>query len=258
MRICTRTVRIGYLECANQRCKRNLNIIPAASPHLIPQTFDIKPTAATLPPGQKPDELLIDWGNVPAGSRASIYLPGTSALSILSMADKMYSDHGLSHSDAHTITCEARGLTYVPIPKGIGSNYAGLLTVDLPSTVKRGEAFKVITRQVTNAFAKRPTPPSPPPSISARTTQAVVKDLIQWRKVLGTFQINISGANETTAARSRRAAVIGAALDCKRDSSPQSLVSGFPSLSGTNCRTCGGTGRRSVNHFAFSDRCWHS
>jgi murein tripeptide amidase MpaA len=176
---------------SDKLAQRNLNIIPAASPHLIPQTFDIKPTAASLPPGQMPDELLIDWGNVPAGSTASIYLPGTSALTILGMADKLYSDHGLSHSDSHTLTCSAHGITYVPIPPGIGSNYAGLLTVDLPPAVKRGQAFKVITRQVTNAFAKRPAPPPPPPSRASRTSQVVVQDLIHWRRVLGTFQINI-------------------------------------------------------------------
>jgi murein tripeptide amidase MpaA len=178
---------------SDKLAQRNLTIIGVASPHQVPQTFDIKPTVAPLPPGQRPDELMIDWGGVPAGSRASIYLPGTSAQTILGMADRLYTRHGLSSSDAHTLTCQAHGITYVPIPPGVGSNYAGLMTVDLPTTVRGGRpASNVIVRQVTNASARRPEPPPPPPpGISARLNQAIVEDLIRWRRVTGTFQVSI-------------------------------------------------------------------
>ena len=187
---------------SDKLAQRNLDIVGVASPHQVPVTFDIKPTRASLAAGQAPDELMIDWGRLPAGSKGNIYLPGTSATTILEMANKMYARHGLSSSDLHTLTCAARGITYMPIPPGGGSNYAGLLTVDLPPTVKRGQSFKVITRQLTNVFAKRPTPPPPPPGIVARAkTRAVVRpekipgvvvtDLIEWRRVLGSFQLSI-------------------------------------------------------------------
>jgi hypothetical protein len=113
------------------------------------------------------------------------------------MANKMYARHRLSISDAHTLTCAARGITYVPIPPGVGSNYAGLLTVDLPPTVRREQGFKVVTRQLTNVSAKRPTPPPPPPGFRAQGNQdvalpkAAAKDLIEWRRVLGSFQLSI-------------------------------------------------------------------
>jgi len=77
----------------------------------VPTTFDIKPTATNLPPGHTPDDIMIDWGHLPEGSHASIYLPGTSADQILTMADRLYTRHGLSRSDAHTLTCAARGIT---------------------------------------------------------------------------------------------------------------------------------------------------
>jgi hypothetical protein len=182
---------------SDKMAQRNLTIVGVASPHRVPLTFDIKPTRLTLPKGQTPDELMIDWSQVPSGSNASIYLPGTSAKTILQMADRMYTRHGLSSSDAHTLTCAARGITYVPIPPGVGSNYAGLLTLDLPGTVHRDRSFKVLTRQLTNVFAKRPTPPPPPPSIGLRVasraavTGASAKDLIEWRRVLGSFQLSI-------------------------------------------------------------------
>ncbi|MFI5394243.1 MAG: M14 family metallopeptidase [Candidatus Binatia bacterium] len=176
---------------SDKLAQRNLTIVGVASPHQVPLTFEIKPTRASLPPGQAPDELMIDWGQVPAGSQASIYLPGTSAKTILEMADRMYTRHGLSISDVHTLTCAAHGITYVPIPPGAGSNYAGLLTVDLPPTVKREKAFKVITRQITNAFGRRPPSPTPPLSIAAHPGQVMAPDLIEWRRVLGSFQLSI-------------------------------------------------------------------
>ena len=51
--------------------------------HML-STFDIKPTRA--PAGAKPDELMIDWTTLPAGAKASLYMPGVSADDILMMA----------------------------------------------------------------------------------------------------------------------------------------------------------------------------
>lgn len=176
---------------SDKLAQRNLNIVGVASPHQVPHTFDIKPTRASLKPAQAPDELMIDWGKVPAGSEGSVYLPGLSAKTILGMADKLYGRHGLSSSDAHTVTCEARGITYMPIPPGVGSNYAGLLTVDLPPAVTRGQEFRVVTRQITNISAKRPEQPPPAPGVALREAHAANADLIEWRRVLGAFQISI-------------------------------------------------------------------
>jgi murein tripeptide amidase MpaA len=179
---------------SDKLAQRNLYIVGVASPHQVPVTFDVKPTHAFLPVGQTPDEIMIDWGNLPRGTKGNIYLPGTDAKSIIAMADRMYSVHGLSISDPHTLICTARGITYMPIPPGAGSNFAGLMTVDLPVNVNRGAAYKVITRQLTNISAERPTPPPPVPEIHANAGPAAViidHDLIWWRRVLGAFQITI-------------------------------------------------------------------
>lgn len=176
---------------SDKLAQRNLNIVGVASPHRVPQTFDIKPTSASLPAGRMPDELMIDWGNLPEGSQASIYLPGLRSKTILGMANDLYTNHGLSQSDAYTLTCKASGITYIPIPPGVGSNYAGLMTVDLPPAVKRERAFKVVTRQITNALGRRPAPPPPPPAVAVRAVAEAEPQLIEWRRVLGSFQMSI-------------------------------------------------------------------
>jgi hypothetical protein len=135
--------------------QRNLTIVGVASPHLVPVTFDIRPTAAPRRPGQTPDELMITWGNLPAESRATIFLPGVKAKTVVEMADRMYWHHELTKLDDHTLGCRAAGISYVPIPPAIDSRLPGMLTVEVPATVHEGQRFEVVARQVTRARSGR-------------------------------------------------------------------------------------------------------
>ncbi|HLM86888.1 MAG TPA: M14 family metallopeptidase [Solirubrobacteraceae bacterium] len=184
---------------SDKLAQRNLTIVPIASPHQAPTTFDIKPTPANEPSGATPDEIMFEWDELPHGSTAQIYLPGTSANEILALADKLYLRHDLVRHDAHTVTCAARGITYMPVPPGSGSNYAGLLTVEVPPTAERGRTYKVVTRQLRNTAARLPLPPPPPPASvpvpGIAHTEAVTAvnkvELIRWRRVIGSFQLSI-------------------------------------------------------------------
>ena len=142
----------------------------------MPQTFDVRPSPApgTGPLEDYPDELMIDWGNTPAGSQASIYWPAVASSDVLTLADKFYSTHQLSASDAHTITCTVpRGITCVPIPTGGSSNYAGLFSVQLPPGVSAGQPYTILVRRIsTEAGAPPPPPPPPPPSSRIRPRTA--------------------------------------------------------------------------------------
>jgi hypothetical protein len=161
--------------------QRNLAFTLVANPgiadsRLATHTFEIRPT---LPiPGsdspQRADELMIHWGNVPEGSVASIYLPAVAASDVLALAARMYATHNLTASDPHTLQCRAGGTTYIPIPKGSGSNYAGLFSVELPLGIKKGQEFKIIVRQVTSVTGRKGAPDSP-----------------RRRYVYGAFQITI-------------------------------------------------------------------
>jgi hypothetical protein len=141
-----------------------------------------------LPAEAPPDELTIIWGSTPPGRPATIFLPGVRAPDVLALAAKMYTVQQLELVDDHTLQCRTGGVTWVPIPQGTSANFAGLLTVDLPLTVQKGEAFTVIVRQVTNATAAagQNTPGKPRPG----------KTGAGERRVLGSFQMSIPVSTE--------------------------------------------------------------
>jgi hypothetical protein len=142
---------------------------------LIPTTFECRPTAPGLSPRSLPDELMIDWVGFPAGSTASIYLPGADADEVLDAAGRLYGGQYLTRGDAYTVICEAANVSYIPIPSGSASNYAGLLTVDLPPKSADRGTGTVIVRQITSVQADRDT----------------IRAVSQRRRVLSSFQVAV-------------------------------------------------------------------
>jgi Pro-kumamolisin, activation domain len=189
-------------EYSDNFAQRNLQITFSDNPgppsaHVVPQTFDARPSR-TLGSGQLleyPDELMIDWGAVPAGSVASVYWPQVAATDVLGLAKQLYSTHQLREADEHTIECDVRGsFTFVPIPPGTGENFAGLFTVELPDGVKSGQAFDVTVRRVSTRSTEEKTPPSPrveEQDAEAVVTRGAVHAMRNWRYIVGTFAVHI-------------------------------------------------------------------
>ncbi len=200
-------------ELSDQLAQRNLQVTSSDNPgapatHRIPQTFDVRASKALSPTlAVLPDELMIDWGNTPAGSTAKIYWPQASASEVVALAARMYGVQALSAADPNTIQCQTTpGVTYVPIPAGSADGFAGLLTIDLPPTVVKGQEFNVVIRRIGTREVKVPLPPPPPPpikigsltaahvvaSIAKRKAAAMVetKGIVE-RYVVGTFQVKI-------------------------------------------------------------------
>lgn len=154
-------------------------------------TFEIRPTPEeAINSGKMPDELMIDWGSTPEGSLATIYLPAVSIADVITMADRMYTNHRLEQEDSHTLRCATGGITYIPIPPCADVNYVGLLSVDLPATVHKEQVFNIVVQQVTNDFGKRITEP---PRITETFSRGgiVINPYIEWRRVIGAFQLSI-------------------------------------------------------------------
>ena len=167
--------------------QRNLCIVPVANPGVagsrrIPQSFEVKPTSVDLPKGARVDELMIDWGDTPKGSMAAIFLPGVDADQVLQLAAEMYPSPRLVRADPHTLRCPAEGSTWIPVPKGGATNFVGLLTVDLPPSVRKGEAYTIVVRQVTAAAATVEEP---------RRGADAVPPSGSTRRMLGSFQITV-------------------------------------------------------------------
>lgn len=202
-------------ENSDKMAQRNLQVTLSDNPggpdtHRVPQTFDLKPGAAVGPVAGEmldyPDELMIDWGNTPSGAVAHIYWPQIDAANVLSLANRLYGTHLLTTSDAHTIDVTvAPGVTYVPIPAGTTENLAGLLTIDLPTTVVSGQEFNVLVRRVATrrlqvidgpriAAAAQATAVRPADAGAAAAATTVSKGgrvMRNWRYVTGTFQVKI-------------------------------------------------------------------
>jgi hypothetical protein len=206
-------------DASDKLAQRNVQVTRSDNPgpadtHRIPQTFDIRPSGASGPAAD-PDELMIDWGTIPPGSVASIYWPQVLASDVLALASELYSTHTLSAADTHTIQCKVTGgVTYVPIPTGAGENFAGLFTVDIPTTVVTGQEFNIVVRRIATRMApqiylrKHTSPPTIAVAAkggkakagvqpNAKGVQAVSPALPRsWRYVVGTFQIKIPVTTE--------------------------------------------------------------
>jgi len=187
---------------SDKLAQRNLQITSSGNPgpastHRVPQAFDLRtsgPIAAR--PGQLldyPDELVIDWGNTPPGSKASIYWPQVNSADVLKLAARLYTTHLLSAEDGHTIQCTTtKGLTYVPIPIITGQNFAGLFTVDLPPTVRTGQELNIVVRRISTRRNDNL-------RVAGDSAGAISvgKNLLRnWRYVVGTFQVKIPISNE--------------------------------------------------------------
>jgi hypothetical protein len=210
---------------SDKLAQRNLTIVDVASPNQAPTTFDIKATPLEIAPTDTPDELMIDWGSLPVGSQASIYLPAASADEILALAGRLYRRHELTRSDPHTIRCLAQGLTYVPVPAA-DSNYAGLLTVELPTGVKRDAIYRVVVRQGRNVTAPVPQLQPSPPRLQSPARRRAAGRGRRDRRHVGADRVAAGdrvlpaehpGNDESGAAAAGGAAAVGNALDLPLD-----------------------------------------
>jgi hypothetical protein len=173
---------------SDKLAQRNIAWVDGPNPGVagsrqMPHPFEIRASARDA---TSPDELMIFWGDTPRGSSASIYLPAFGAGEIVSLADVLYGSHGLTVVDAHTIRVPAAGVTFVPIPSG-PVRTTGLLSVELPPVIRKGEAYSIAVRQVTEGRF------TPPPVIGrgrSRRRQALPGELI-WREVAGAFDFAI-------------------------------------------------------------------
>lgn len=195
---------------SDKLAQRNLQVTTSGNPgfpatHRVPQTIDVRPSAPAQSTGRRgilsyPDEMMIDWGRTPVGSVASIYWPEASAASVVNLAQQLYPAQTLTATDAHTIQCTVEStVTYIPIPRGTGGSYAGLMTIDLPATVRYGNEFDVLVQRITTKqVVKQRNPNDSSTQLTGGADDAALGDQPFWRYVSGSFLARISVQKENT------------------------------------------------------------
>jgi hypothetical protein len=131
--------------------------------------FEIKPSASAA----TPDELMVTWGDTPAESVASMYLPAVTSTEIIALANASHRVHRITAVDAHTIEFPSGDMTLVPVPPGRG-RYAGLLSITLPVKAPTGQIYTVAVRQFTQLGA------------------TVDRASFTWRQLAGAFQCTLT------------------------------------------------------------------
>jgi hypothetical protein len=107
--------------------------------------------AAVKPPTRprlEPDELMFRWNNLPRESRVTLYVPDVDARQIVAAAASRNGPHVLTADDADTIICRVGDVSYVPVPGPRALNIPGLISIELPPTVTKGQVFTVTVHQV--------------------------------------------------------------------------------------------------------------
>lgn len=182
--------------------QRNLAIVESDNPggeatHRVQHTLQLKPStgvgrelrAAAVGAEEHPhhDELVIRWGSVPRETQASLYFPDWNADEVLALAASLRpGPQSLSKLDSHTVGCTVQDISYIPLPRGISSTIPGLLTLELPQTVRTGEQFEVDVQQHSGPTFQIDQP-------RGRESEKGAAELnLSRRKVLGAFRLTVA------------------------------------------------------------------
>lgn len=136
--------------------------------HLVHHTFELKPSPisfdqsvfapggpATVTRGRlHPDELVIDWGDLPRDALVTFYMPQVDARQIVRAGAVRQAPGNLTAAAVDTIRCKVTDVGFVPIPGPLDRTIAGLMTVQLPPGVSEGKVYRIVLRQVSGRTYK--------------------------------------------------------------------------------------------------------
>jgi len=156
--------------------QRNLAWVPVGNPgaaatRTAQTTFIARPSGNTakellmpvsiVPHGQvistrrlrrrSPDELIFDGRKLPRGSRVTVYMSDIDADEVINLATRRSSPVKLSRIDAHTLSFELRHVAYLPLPGARTTPILGLLSVELPAGIHKGERYRLVVHQLSGA-----------------------------------------------------------------------------------------------------------
>ena len=175
--------------------QRNLAISTVANPGLSASrvamhTFEIEATPGVVSSALPPDELLLTWSRaIPSGTYLNLHIPSWNAQDVVDLADRFYARHEIRAIDAHTIEIPGGGDRYVPIPRSL-RRQTGVLSVQLPLGIRKGQRFDLSVQQVTN---RQRVVKLPPPRVEQITLQEA-QELLSRQSSGGTKRTIQTGA----------------------------------------------------------------
>ena len=169
---------------SDRLAQRNLSLDSSGNPgwpstHTVLHTFLVKPSTMALDRQFSdaasreffigPDELMIQWGDVPRAAQVTLFFPEIKADEILTLSALRQHPAVLTKVDDNTISVRVTDVTFIPLPARRAGNLAGLLTIVLPDGVRAGRVFKISVQQCSGIAIPR-----------------------RARRMLGAFQFNIT------------------------------------------------------------------
>lgn len=162
--------------------QRNLAIVESDNPgnvfsHTVAHTFEVRPTpgrASAIQLTATPqlavlaspddllihdpervafpilagaDELMIRWGSLPPDSIATMYMPDVGSERLLELVAEQGRAPAFEAVDAETIAWRVGDANYLPLPSGRASRIPGLLTIQLPAGIRKGQQFRIVVQQ---------------------------------------------------------------------------------------------------------------
>jgi hypothetical protein len=167
---------------SDKLAQRNIAISTVANPgvtasRMAMHSFEIDATPHPISQALPPDELLLDWSHdIPDDSFVTLHIPSWKAEDVVALAERLYPRHEIRAIDAHTIEMPAGGMRYIPIPTCLYQQ-TGVITVELPLGIKRGQRFDVSVRQITNRGRNVKIPQPKVNEITLAEAERMVTDL---------------------------------------------------------------------------------
>ncbi|RYP68524.1 hypothetical protein DL771_006601 [Monosporascus sp. 5C6A] len=152
--------------------QRNLSIVASDNPgspaaHTVCLPIELSPESyKTLPPPfpgikdaiakqtHQVDELFVNWHNLPQDAYATIYFPTLDVGKLIEIAGALRGGSGfLSLLDKHTVLFRIGHASYLPLIWPSSDPVAGLLTVQMPPTVRSSSTYLASVHQISGRQA---------------------------------------------------------------------------------------------------------
>jgi hypothetical protein len=143
--VATRTAQTTFMARPSGNSSKESLVPPAVVPH-----GQVLRKASTLR-RRLPDELIFDGRELPRGSRITVYMPHVDADEVIDLSARRSSPVKLSRIDAHTLSFEVRHVSYLPLPGSLNSPVVGLLSVELPPGIHKGERYRLVVHELSGA-----------------------------------------------------------------------------------------------------------